>query len=35
MVPSGAGRSVNTLEVQVSGDTITYVVNRVVVPEFA
>ncbi len=35
MVPSGAGRSANTLEVQVSGDTITYVVNRVVVLEFA
>lgn len=31
MVPSGAGRSANTLEVRVSGDTITYVVNRLVV----
>lgn len=31
MMPSGAGRSANTLEVRISGDTITYVVNRVVV----
>ena len=29
MVPSGAGRSANTLEVRVSGDTITYRVNRI------